>query len=271
MKISGISNLNMGVQNSPFAKNVNRSLDKNASGDPSLIRSDSVRFGQAAKQNQKKVSPVLESLMKQKDNLMEQRKSIAEGLKGSEDTNGLASQLKEINKQIEEIDEQIKQEMLLQGQKEGQTEEKKKSSDEPKTKEEVQAKQLNAVTIAAQGVQSAKTIQSVQSKVDAEKRVLSSQAETDGADTLASTHKRIAELDAKSNSLINQVGKTLSSATKNIQNEVQELTEASRKEDTKEVNLSEKTEPAQSQTVQEEVQKKEEEQESAYHPLDVRA
>lgn len=269
MKISGISNLNMGVQNSPFAKNVNRSLDKNASGDPSLIRSDSVRFGQAAKQNQKKVSPILESLMKQKENLMEQRKSIAEGLKGSEDTNGLAGQLKEINKQIEEIDEQIKQEMLLQGQKEGRAEEKKKSSDEPKTKEEVQAKQLNAVTIAAQGVQSAKTIQSVQSKVDAEKRVLSSQAETDGADTLASTHKRIAELDAKSNSLINQVGKTLSSATKNIQKEMQEVTEAPREEDAKEVNLSEKTEPA--QTVQEEVQKKEEEQQSAYHPLDVRA
>lgn len=165
---------------------------------------------------QGKQNSLIDTLMKQKMSIMEQKDSlISSTKKDGKSMDSIRSQLDAFEKQLKDIDQQIAEATTKEMQK--QTEKGNKDN-KPKTKQEVENARLANVMDLSQGLQRAEAVSSVKARVDGEARVLKSEIELDkmrGAseEALADKENKLSDLQNKSAGLVSDIGEILADVT----------------------------------------------------------
>ncbi len=165
---------------------------------------------------QGKQNSLIDTLMKQKMSIMEQKDSlISSTKKDGKSMDSIQSQLDAFEKQLKDIDQQIAEATTKEMQK--QTEKGNKDN-KPKTKQEVENARLANVMDLSQGLQRAEAVSSVKARVDGEARVLKSEIELDkmrGAseEALADKENKLSDLQNKSAGLVSDIGEILADVT----------------------------------------------------------
>ncbi|WP_186423027.1 hypothetical protein [Lacrimispora celerecrescens] len=175
------------------------------------------------------ISPVgknqsmLELLMKQKEFLQEQKKSLMD----SSQDNGtdVKAQLEEYEKRLEEIDNQISQ---LQAKQAEETEDEGSDGriyDKPKTKEEAQADQLNGISALSANQEQAETIHQEKKHLAGTIRVLEAEISR-GNGNIEAKSKKVTELKDRSLELDDNISQNLQKVQKSIEEIRNETSEA---------------------------------------------
>lgn len=182
-----------------------------------------------------KKQSMLEQLMKQKEFLQERKQSLLDSAaeNGSE---GISEQLEEYDKQLDQLDQQITQ---LQTEQTDETDSKDDNTgkiyEKPKTKEEVQTDQLNAITELSANSEQAEVQSSVQNRLDGRVNVLKAYIKSaNGA--IESRVEEAADLENRSQQLSSQIAEKLQEINDSIpdtENIIKEIA-AAKEEDTKE-------------------------------------
>ena len=155
---------------------------------------------------------LIETLMKQKMNITDQKNSlISSAKKDGRSMDSIKPQIEAYEKQLKEIDQQMTEAMAKEMEKQ---DEKSKKNDEPKTEQEIENQRLANVMDLSQGLEKAETVDSVKMRVDGEARVLKSEikldkmykSSTEMAADVSDKEKKLAELEKKSAELLSDIG-----------------------------------------------------------------
>lgn len=170
---------------------------------------------------QGKQGSLIESLMKQKMSIMEQKDSlISSAKKDGKSMESIKSQLEAYEKQLKDVDSQISQAMAKEMEKEAG---KTKKGDEPKTEQEMENERLANVMDLSQKLQKAEAASSVKARVDGEARVLKSEIELDklhdpseetSKELIKGKESQLADLEQKSNELLSDFGEIIGETAK---------------------------------------------------------
>ena len=182
-KVSRLSNDNA-AQASPFIQQVNR---------------DSVFIsGQGKKQS------VIQQLMNQKQLIQESKDAeLKRGLEG-----GYVNQDKidEYDEQLEMLDKQIAEATAKQFEEDGDDKESGQISDKKvMAEEEYEQRRMMDIMDLSSGVEQAEVVSSAKAKI-----------ESDGAGALESKKERLAEIEARSSDLLEQVGEKIADVNENV-------------------------------------------------------
>lgn len=124
---------------------------------------------------------LLESLMKQKMNVTEQKKSlISKTFEQGGTLDSIKYQLETYDEQLKNIDRQITELMAKEMEKQAEKMEPK-NDNKPKTEEEIQNERLASISSLSDDLQQAKTVSSVKARVDSDSRILKSEIKLDKA------------------------------------------------------------------------------------------
>lgn len=196
---------------------------------------------------QGKRGSLIESLMKQKMSIMEQKDSlISSAKKDGKSMESIKSQLEAYEKQLKDVDSQISQAMAKEMEKEAG---KTKQEDEPKTEQEIENERLANVMDLSQGLQKAEAVSSVKARVDGEARVLKSEIELDklhdpseetSKELIKGKESQLADLGRKSNELLSDIGEIIGETAKKAEEQNEDA--AFRKEEQNETAASKKEE-----------------------------
>ena len=240
-------NFNPATQNPFFnAYRINQSaVAKNRKAGGALT--DEGRKDLAVISPQGKRGSLMESLMKQKMSILEQKDSlISSAKKSGKSMESIQSQLDAYENQLKDIDEQISQAMAKEMEKQAG---KAKKDDEPKTEQDIENERLANVMDLSQGLKKAETVRSVKTKVDGEARVLKSEIALDqmhdpSADTskeqIHAKEDQLADLEQRSNKLLSDIGEIIGEKVEKA--DEQNDTAAVKKEDVEDAAESEKAE-----------------------------
>lgn len=164
---------------------------------------------------QGKRESLIETLMKQKMNIMEQKDSlISSAKKEGKSMESIQSQLEVYEKQLKDIEDQISKAMTKEMEKQAE----KKKKDEPKTEQELENERLANVMELSSGLQKAEMAGSVKARVDGEARVLKSEIELDqlhdpseetSKEMITGKEGQLADLEQKSNELLSDIGEMI--------------------------------------------------------------
>lgn len=164
---------------------------------------------------QGKRESLIETLMKQKMNIMEQKDSlISSAKKEGKSMESIQSQLEVYEKQLKDIEDQISKAMTKEMEKQAE----KKKKDEPKTEQELENERLANVMDLSLGLQKAEMAGSVKARVDGEARVLKSEIELDqlhdpseetSKEMITGKEGQLADLEQKSNELLSDIGEMI--------------------------------------------------------------
>lgn len=190
------------------------------------------------------ISPVgknqsmLELLMKQKEFLQEQKKSLMD----SSQVNGtdVKAQMEEYEKRLKEIDNQISQLQARQAEETDEDDSDGRIYDKPKTKEEAQVDQLNGITALSTNQEQAETIHQEKKHLDGNIRVLDAEIAR-GIGNIEAKSKKAAELKGRSLKLDDNISQNL----ENVQKSIEEIRNESSKDvidDDEDMNADEKNE-----------------------------
>lgn len=211
-----------------FVRNANAA--ESAAGDKQANRDVAKITPQGKKQS------LLSNLMKQKQNIVDQRSRLmgSNAEKGNS-VSAIEEQLKLYEEQLKVIDEQIAQASI----EEMKPEEEEKDSgiyEKPKTKEEVQGEKMNAVAEMASGIEAMEVINSVKSHLEGEANVLRAEIKS-GNGPMEGKFDRLAEIGSRVSDLTEKAGE----AVAELNEEVSELNgaEGAVKED----EIAEKQDP----------------------------
>lgn len=168
---------------------------------------------------QGKQGSLIESLMKQKMSIMEQKDSlVSSAKKGGKSMESIQSQLEAYEKQLKDVEGQISQAMAKEMEKQAG---KTKKGDEPKTEQEIENERLANVMDLSQGLQKAEAVSSVKARVDGEARILKSEIELDkmhgpseelSKEIIKRKESQLADLEQKSNELLSDIGEVTGEA-----------------------------------------------------------
>lgn len=191
---------------------------------------------------QGKQNSLIDTLMKQKMNIMEQKDSlISSTKKDGKSMDTIKTQLEAFEKQLKDIDQQISEAMTKEMEKQAQ---KSKKDDQPKTKQEIENARLANVMDLSQGLEKAEVVDSVKTRVDGEARVLKSEIALDKMrdapeEAIAAKENKLSELEKKSAELLSEVGEIVAETAEKAeeQNEI-----AASKEKEENVTLEKKEE-----------------------------
>ncbi len=155
---------------------------------------------------QGKTESLVQQLLNQKKLIQENKEALLE--KGLE--NGYIEQekLDDFDEQLKAIDEQIAKAYSEETQ--DKTDEKTSKKYKTMTEDEYRQQKLNSISNISGSLKNSEIALSVKSKMEGEKNVLESEIKTDGSNASESKFKRIAEIDAKTSSIMNKTGETLS-------------------------------------------------------------
>lgn len=190
------------------------------------------------------ISPVgknqsmLELLMKQKEFLQEQKKSLMDS--SQENGTDVKAQMEEYEKRLKEIDNQISQLQARQAEETDEEDSDGRIYDKPKTKEEAQVDQLNGITALSSNQEQAETIQQEKKHMDGNIRVLDVEIAS-GKGNIEAKSKKAAELKGRSLELDDNISQKL----ENVQKSVDEIRNESSKDvidDDKDMNADENNE-----------------------------
>ena len=190
------------------------------------------------------ISPVgknqsmLELLMKQKEFLQEQKKSLMDS--SQENGTDVKTQLEEFEKRLKEIDNQISQLQARQAEETDEDDSDGRIYDKPKTKEEAQVDQLNGITALSTNQEQAETIHQEKKHLDGNIRVLDVEIAR-GIGNIEAKSKKAAELKGRSLKLDDNISQNL----ENVQKSIEEIRNESNKDvidDDEDMNADEKNE-----------------------------
>ncbi|KEZ89689.1 hypothetical protein [Lacrimispora celerecrescens] len=190
------------------------------------------------------ISPVgknqsmLELLMKQKEFLQEQKKSLMDS--SQENGTDVKAQMEEYEKRLKEIDNQISQLQARQAEETDEDDSDGRIYDKPKTKEEAQVDQLNGITALSTNQEQAETIHQEKKHLDGNIRVLDVEIAR-GIGNIEAKSKKAAELKGRSLKLDDNISQNL----ENVQKSIEEIRNESNKDvidDDEDMNADEKNE-----------------------------
>ena len=239
MRLSGIPMF--GQQNSLInVERVNQSVSKQPhSGKGShmiQMRRDRVTIS-----SQGKTSSLIDSLNKQKANILERRDQfIEQARKQGQSDDMMKSQLEQFDEQIKDIDKQIQEATLKKMTEASEKSAAKIKSNKPKTKQDIQNDILANITAASTTLDRVETISSEKTKLDGDAGVLKSEIELDkardttgsGAEMIAKKEDLLAEMQSRSQGLLQDIGEGLNE-TNEILEENTELSTTKPAEDDK--------------------------------------
>lgn len=186
----------------------------------------------------------IDTLMKQKMSIMEQKDSlISSTKKDGKSMDSIKSQLEAYEKQLKDIDQQISEAMTKEMEKQA---EKSKKDDKPKTKQEIENERLANVMDLSQGLKKAETVESVKTRVDGEARVLESEIELDKMrdapkEAIEEKENKLSELEKKSADLLSDIGEIVADTAEKAE-EQREVAASREKEETETMFSEEKEE-----------------------------
>lgn len=182
---------------------------------------------------QGKQSSLIDTLMKQKMNIMEQKESlISSTKKDGKSMDTIKGQLEAYEKQLKDIDQQISEAMTKEMEKQAQ---KSKKDDQPKTEQEIENARLANVMDLSQGLEKAEVVDSVKTRVDGEARVLQSEIALDimrdaPEEAIAAKEDKLSNLEKKSAELLSDIGEIIADTAEKAE-EQNELAASKEKEE----------------------------------------
>lgn len=182
-------------------------------GKSGIAASQETRQDLAIISPQGKQGSLIDTLMKQKMSILEQKDSlISSAQKDGKSMESIRSQLEAYEKQLKDVDQQISQAMAKEMEKQA---EKGKKDDGPKTRQEIENERLANVTDMSQGLERAEVAASVKRRVDGEARVLKSEIELDMAyakgseaskEAISQKEEKLSDLEQRSAELLSDFG-----------------------------------------------------------------
>lgn len=144
----------------------------------------------------------IRNLMEQKQSLLERKNQwVNSALENGQDIKSIHDMLESYEEQLNELEQQISQEMARQNS--GQPEKVQSSkNDEPKTKQEIEQEKISNLVDLSSGMSQIRTVQSSQTQVEGEARVLESEIKMDKGRTgdteiTAKKEEKLAQLQQK--------------------------------------------------------------------------
>ncbi len=160
---------------------------------------------------QGKKESIIQQLMNQKQLIQESKNAeMKRGLEG-----GYVNQDKidEYDEQLEMIDKQIAEATAKQAEEEGEEGTRVPGRDQEMTRKEYEQRKMADIMNLSSGITQAEIISSTKAKLDGEARVLKAEIKSDGGNASESKLDRLAEIEAKSSDLLEQVGDTITEAS----------------------------------------------------------
>ncbi len=161
---------------------------------------------------------IIEQLMKQKDLIQENKQAAIDW--SVENGTGNIQQLDEYDQQLKNIDEQIAQIQTEQVEEDTKTKEAGESSiyEKPKTEEEFQMKNMEAITSLSFATDQAEIISSVQNQMKGRVRVLESEIKT-GNGNIEKKLEEVSELEKNVQNLTSEITGKL----KNVNDQISQM------------------------------------------------
>lgn len=201
--------LNAAVSHQTNDKTINSSSKTSGSGDHLSIS----KSAKAAFQNQSKMGGMVDSLLKQKQSIIDSKNNLIERTtKNSHNLDSIQDQLKEFDKQLQTIDQQIAKYTFEEQQKSLEKAQKADPADEPKTEQEIQNERLHTIVAVSQDVNQMELISSTRTKMHGEAKVVSKEIELDKArsgSASASKQEHLANLEEKISDMNETLGDTI--------------------------------------------------------------
>lgn len=147
---------------------------------------------------------MVQQLLNQKKLIQENKEALLE--KGIETGYIEQEKLDDFDEQLKAIDEQIAKAYSEETQ--DKTDEKR--TNKTMTEDEYIEQKLNNISNISGNLKISEIAMSVKGKMEGEKNVLETEIKLDGSNASESKFKRIAEIDAKTSSIMNKTGETLS-------------------------------------------------------------
>lgn len=144
----------------------------------------------------------IRNLMEQKQSLLERKNQwVNSALENGQDVKSIHDMLESYEEQLNELEQQISQEMARKNS--GQPEKvQSPKNDEPKTKQEIEQERISNLVDLSSGMSQIRTVQSSQTRVEGEARVLESEIKMDKGRTgdteiIAKKEEKLAQLQQK--------------------------------------------------------------------------
>jgi hypothetical protein len=169
-----------------------------------------------------KKQSMLKQLMDQKQMILERKQSMLDSDQAN-GTDSMNEKLKEYEKQLKAIDDQIAQLEADESDK-SESDSNEKTGyiyEKPKSKEEAQSEQMNAITKLSSGVSQAEVISSAKDRIDGKINVLKSEIKHGNGNTeqkiadAAVLQSRSDQLTAQTSEKIGEINKTAAQQTNN--------------------------------------------------------
>lgn len=188
---------------------------------------DTVSISQSSKnafQSQTKISSLLDSLLKQKQNVIDSKNRLIERTtEKGQSLSSIKEQLDIFDEQIDTIEKQIAEHIFKEQQKKMGTNQNKQPAAEhqPNTKEDSQNEQLNNLVALSSDMTQLKTVSSVKSKMQGQARILAKEIEQDEARSLSgqkavAKREQLGKIKDKISEMNNKVGEALKDAGEKI-------------------------------------------------------
>lgn len=165
----------------------------------------------------------IKNLMGQKQFLLERKNQwINSALENGQDIKSIHDMLDSYEEQLKELEQQISQEMARQNSEQLEKEQSSKKNDEPKTKQEIEQERISNLVDLSSGMSQVRAVQSSQTQVEGEARVLESEIKMDKGRTgdteiiakkeekLEQLQQKAAGLTAKAVNLSGKINKKIS-------------------------------------------------------------
>ncbi|KTD85134.1 hypothetical protein [Paenibacillus etheri] len=211
-------NVSVSHQTNDKTMKSNSNTSGNGNGDKLSIS----KSAKAAFQNQSKMDGMVNSLLKQKQSIIDSKNSLIERTtKSSHNLDSIQDQLKEFDKQLQTIDQQIAKYTFEEQQKNLENTQKENQTDEPKTEQEIQNERLNTIVSVSQDVTQMEVVSSTHTKMRGEAKVLTKEIELDEA---RSTHSATAKREqlSKIEDKISEMNETLGDAMKDTGDKIKD-------------------------------------------------
>ncbi len=214
MRISGYETMNASFSGTQMLQGIGqRNTGKpGISGNPGICcvsgDRDTVEISLFGQNNSR-----IKYLMEQRQSLLERKNEwLQSAMEKGEDVKSLRDMLDSYEEQMKELDQQISQEMARQNREQlDKAQQAAKKEEEPKTKEEIEQERMASLMALSSGISQAETVQSSQTRIDGEARVLESEIKMDKGRTgdteiTAKKEEQLARLQAKAAELTSAAG-----------------------------------------------------------------
>lgn len=155
----------------------------------------------------------IKNLMEQKQSLLERKNQwVNYALENDQDLTSIHDMLDSYEEQLNELEQQISQEMAKQNSGQPEKAPSSKKNDEPKTKQEIEQERISNLVDLSSGMSQVRAVQSSQTQIEGEARVLESEIKMDKGRTgdteiIAKKEEKLAQLQQKAAELTANVVK----------------------------------------------------------------